>query len=212
MSTATIQSAHDVLDFWFGPMPLDKARLEARMRVWFAGESDQQAAARYDQEIRGLLVPLLNKAVNDQLANWSASPRRRLALILLFDQVPRNAFRGTAAAYSFDDRALALTVEGLRDGADAPLDPVERLFFYMPLQHAELRSAQEESLRSYRRLSADAPAELRGIFDSVLTFAEKHAAIIQQFGRFPYRNRVLQRETTAAEKEWLATSGESFGQ
>ncbi|MCB1625786.1 MAG: DUF924 family protein, partial [Pseudomonadales bacterium] len=119
MAATVIQSAHDVLDFWFGQLPLDQAALAERMRYWFAGESDPAAARRHDQAIRERLVPLLNLAVNNELGGWSASPRRRLALILLFDQVPRNAFRGTAAAYSFDDHALALTVEGLRDAADA---------------------------------------------------------------------------------------------
>lgn len=212
MTTESIQSAHDVLEFWFGALPLDKPALDARMKVWFAGESDPAAASRYDEQIRTKLVPLLNKAVNDQLEGWSASPRRRLALILLFDQVPRNAFRGTAAAYSFDDRALALTVEGLRDAADAPLDPVERLFFYMPLQHAELRSAQEESVRLFRRLSQEAPAELQPTFAGVLEYAVKHAEIIRQFGRFPYRNQALQRQSTPEEKLWLSQTSESFGQ
>ena len=98
------------------------------------------------------LEPLLERAARGEFASWAASPKRRLALILLFDQVPRNAYRGTAAAFAFDREALALTVEGMQLAADAALDPVERLFFYLPLEHAESLEAQDAAVAAFERL------------------------------------------------------------
>ncbi len=89
---------------------------------------------------------------------------------------------------------------------------VERIFFYMPLQHAESREVQEESLAAYRRLLAEAPQELREFFASSLRSAEYHRALIEQFGRFPHRNKVLGRPNTPPEEQWLARNKESFGQ
>ncbi len=203
--------AHTVLDLWFGALPYDAPRLAERMKFWFGG-TDRQANARIDERIRTELVPILNNAARGALDPWSTSPRRRLALILLFDQVPRNAFRGTAAAYAFDARALPLTTEGLARAADGALDPIERIFFYMPLQHAEALDVQDESVRLFGRLLADSPHELRDTFRSCLEYAHQHREIIARFGRFPHRNRVLLRDDTPEEAAWLATQGRSFGQ
>ena len=206
-----MQRANDVLEFWFGSGPLDAARLAERSRFWFGGDGAESAAAR-DALIRENLEPMLERAARGEFATWAASPKRRLALIILFDQVPRNIYRGTAAAFAFDREALALSVEGLQLAADAALDPVERLFFYLPLEHAESMEAQEASVSAFERLVTEAPAELRGFCEYTLKFAREHHDIIARFGRYPYRNRVLGRASTAAEIEWLEANKESFGQ
>jgi uncharacterized protein (DUF924 family) len=126
--------------------------------------------------------------------------------------VPRNAYRGTAAAFAFDREALALTVEGLHLAADAALDPIERLFFYLPLEHAESLEAQETAVAALERLVRDAPEPLREYCAYTAGFARQHRDIIAKFGRFPHRNAVLKRESTPAEVEWLAAEGERFGQ
>ena len=100
----------------------------------------------------------------------------------------------------------------MQSAADAALTPVERIFFYMPLQHAELRDAQEESVAAYRRLVNEAPPELTGMFTSALESAELHRSIVARFGRFPHRNRVLGRPNTAEEEAYLGQDGSSFGQ
>jgi uncharacterized protein (DUF924 family) len=100
----------------------------------------------------------------------------------------------------------------MQSGADAALNVVERIFFYMPLQHAESREVQEESVAAYRRLLAEVPQELQGPFNGALRSAENHCAIIERFGRFPQRNRALQRLSTPEELEWLRAGGASFGQ
>ena len=204
-------SANEILEFWFGRGPWDAARLAERSTFWFGDDGPEAVAAR-DALIREKLEPMLELAARGEFAGWAASPRRRLALILLFDQVPRNAYRGTAAAFAFDREALALSVEGMQLAADAALDPLERLFFYLPLEHAESPEAQEAAVAALERLTAEAPEHLREFCADSAGFARKHRDIIAKFGRFPYRNAVLERPSTAAELEWLAAEAERFGQ
>ena len=206
-----MHNATEVLEFWFGRGPWDAARLAERSAFWFGGD-DPAATAAHDAAVREKLEPLLELAARGEFASWAASPRRRLALIILFDQVPRNAYRGTAAAFAFDREALSLTVEGLQFAADAALEPLERLFFYLPLEHAESLEAQETAVASLDRLAGDAPEHLREYCVYCAGFARGHRDIIAKFGRFPHRNAVLGRESTAAEIEWLAAEGARFGQ
>jgi len=205
-----MHNAGEVLDFWFGIGPLTPERLAERSTFWFGGDDALEVAAR-DAEIRASLEPLLELASRGEFASWAASPKRRLALILLFDQVPRNAYRGTAAAFAFDREALMLTVEGLQLAADAALEPIERMFFYLPLEHAESMEAQDVAVEALERLARESPADLRDYLAYCATFAHKHREVIAKFGRFPHRNAVLNRESTAAEIEWLA-QGDRFGQ
>ncbi len=95
-------------------------------------------------------------------------------------------------------------------GADAALDPVERIFFYMPMQHAESRELQEESVSAFHRLAAEGPVELSDVLSLAAQRAEQHRDVIERFGRFPHRNRSLGRPTTAEEKEWLSAEGAAF--
>ena len=206
-----MQRAHDVLEFWFGTGPWDEARLEERSEFWFGGD-DAAAQAGRDALVREKLEPLLERAARGEFAAWASSPKRRLALILLFDQVPRNAYRGTAAAFAFDREALALTVEGMQLAADVALDPIERVFFYLPLEHAESLEVQNAAVEAFDRLVREAPAELRGYCEYCGKYARQHRDIIAKFGRFPHRNRVLDRESTPVELEWLSSGGATFGQ
>jgi uncharacterized protein (DUF924 family) len=206
-----MDEARSVRDFWFGTQPPSPAELTQRVRFWFGGESSP-ARARRDAQIRARFAPLLERAAAGELAAWADGPRRRLSLIILLDQFPRNIFRGSARAFAYDEQALALTLSGMQGAADAALTVVERLFFYMPLQHAERREVQDEAVAAYRRLRQEAPEELQPVFESAQRSAENHRAIIEEFGRFPHRNQVLARESTAAELAWLRAGGATFGQ
>jgi uncharacterized protein (DUF924 family) len=206
-----MDEARSVRDFWFGPLPLSAEALNRRMRFWFGDEGSDLRQTR-DAQIHTRFGALFERAVSGQLAAWADGPKRRLSLIILLDQFPRNMFRGTARAFASDVQALGLTLSGMQSAADAALDVAERIFFYMPLQHAESREVQDESVAAYRRLLSETPEEVHGVFASALRSAENHRAIIERFGRFPYRNRVLGRASTAEELEWLATGGRSFGQ
>jgi uncharacterized protein (DUF924 family) len=206
-----MDEARSVRDFWFGPQPLTAAELSRRVRFWFGGEASA-GRARRDAQIRTRFTRLLERAAAGELSAWADGPRRRLSLIILLDQFPRNLFRGSARAYACDEQALALTLSGMQGAADAALTVIERLFFYMPLQHAERREVQDEAVAAYRRLRQEAPEELQEVFESAQRSAENHRAIIEQFGRFPHRNQALGRESTEAELAWLRAGGASFGQ
>jgi uncharacterized protein (DUF924 family) len=197
--------AQEVLDFWFGPSPLSPQQQPQRLRLWFGGEDPPELVAVRDEVITRRFGDLADLAARGELDGWQASPRRMLALILLLDQFPRQIFRGKSRAFAQDSRAMAFSLDGLHSGADAALAPVERLFFYMPLQHSESRAVQEESIAAFTRLASDAPAEHREFFDGCLQFAEQHRTVIERFGRFPHRNAALGRRSTTDELNYLHT-------
>ncbi len=208
-----MDEARQIRDFWFGKLPLDAQLLSGRMEFWFGGNTSPELRQRGDELIRTRFGKLLERAARGELAAWADSPRRCLSLIILLDQFPRSIFRGTAQAFAYDEQALALTLAGMQSAADGALDPVERLFFYMPLQHAESREVQDESVAAYRRLLGEAPRELRSLFEESLESAQEHRQIIEQFGRFPHRNRALGRTSTPEEEKWLREGkGKDFGQ
>ena len=204
-----MDEALEVRRFWFGRLPLQPEGVRARLALWFGEGADEQRA---DELIRSRFGALLERAAAGELAAWADSPRRRLSLILLLDQFPRHVHRGSARAFATDREALALTLSGMQSAADAALSAVERIFFYMPLQHAELRDAQEESVAAYRRLLNEAPQALRAMFASSLESARRHHEIIARFGRFPHRNKVLERANTTEEEAYLSGGGDRFGQ
>ena len=206
-----MDEARAVRDFWFGRAPLEAPALNHRLRFWFGAE-DTELGRRRDQHIRVRFGALLERAAAGQLASWADGPRRRLSLVIMLDQFPRNMFRGTPRAFAYDAQALRLTLSGLQSAADAALNVFERIFFYMPMQHAENREVQDESVAAYRRLLAEAPAQVQEFFASALRSAENHRGLIERFGRFPHRNRMLGRADTPAEQEWLQKRGERFGQ
>lgn len=204
--------AQEILLFWFGSRPYSAASLKPHQRLWFGDPATPELAPQIDELIRERFGATAAAAARDELTAWADGPRRRLALVLLLDQFPRNLHRGTAAAFAQDRKALELTLSGLRSGADAALDPVERLFFYMPLQHAESRDLQAESVAAFAQLQAQAVPELQPLFAASLGYARQHHDIVERFGRFPHRNALLGRDSTPEEAEWLAGGGARFGQ
>jgi uncharacterized protein (DUF924 family) len=198
-----MDEARQIRDFWFGKLPLTAQALGQRLELWFPNDERADVARNWDEAIRTRFGTLVERAALGELASWADSPRRCLSLILLLDQFPRNIYRGTARAFASDDQALAVTLSGMESAADAALDIVERLFFYMPLQHSEVREIQDESVAGFRRLVAEAPEELRSAFEDTLKYAEEHRSIIERFGRFPNRNRALKRVSTPDEVAWL---------
>jgi len=200
-----------VLDFWFGHEPMTPALFQSQMPTWFGG-GDPAAQAARDATIVERFGELAARAAAGALDAWADSPRQRLALILLLDQMPRHLHRGTARAFASDDRAAALTLDGMQKAADATLDPARRVFFYMPLQHSEAPDVQEESVAAYRRLVDESPEAWRAALAGPLDYARRHRDIVARFGRFPHRNAVLGRDSTPEETEWLEGGGERFGQ
>jgi uncharacterized protein (DUF924 family) len=206
-----MDEARSVRDFWFGAQPAAAPELNRRLRFWFGAEGSELRRKR-DATIRARFAALLERAASGELANWADGPRRRLSLILLLDQFPRSLYRGTPRAFAYDAQALQLALSGMQSAADAALSVLERIFYYMPLQHAEVREVQDESVAAYRRLLKEAPQPAHELFAGVLRSAENHRAIIEQFGRFPHRNAVLDRASTAKELQWLKEGGAAFAQ
>lgn len=200
-------SPESVLDFWLGFDHGDAAELERRWRRSFASDP------ALDREIADRFARLVGLAAGGNLSSWSATSEGRLALILLLDQFPRNLFRGSAEAFAHDGQALTLTRDGIGLGHDRKLRLLDRVFFYMPLQHAESPAAQQESVRTFRALSNEpAPPPLAAVLEEAAQYARLHADIIAQFGRFPHRNRQLGRTSTAAERAYLDRGAPTFGQ
>jgi uncharacterized protein (DUF924 family) len=199
-------AAEALLELWFGREPLVGAALSERMGVWFG------TSPEFDALLRERFAALVDAAAAGRLDAWAASPRGRLALILLLDQLPRNLFRGEARAFATDSRALALALDGIEAGHDRALGWQERLFFYLPLEHAEDLAVQERSLALFGSLAAEAPPELREPFEGNLEWARSHHDLIARFGRFPHRNRALGRASSADEQRFLAQGGTRFGQ
>jgi uncharacterized protein (DUF924 family) len=196
--------AHDVLLFWFGPRPYTAASVQQHSRLWFGAHAAPELIPQADELIRQRFEDTMRCAESGELGSWDSSPRRRLALIVLLDQFSRHFYRDSAQAYSQDHQALSLSLSGMLYGADAALDPIERIFFYMPLQHAESLDVQEESVAAFRRLLEEAPSELHTTFKEALSAAIEHRDTIARFGRFPHRNAVLGRTSTPDESDWLA--------
>lgn len=207
-----MDEARQIRDFWFGKVPLTPETLKRRMQLWFGGAESADVIRHRDELIRARFSGLIERAAQGELANWAGGPRRRLSLIVLLDQFPRNIFRGTSRAFAHDEQALGLALSGMNSGADAALDVVQRIFFYMPLQHAESHDVQDESVAAYRRLLGESPEPLRSFFELTLKSAEAHHAVIRKFGRFPHRNRVLGRPNRPDEEEYLTDGADRFGQ
>jgi uncharacterized protein (DUF924 family) len=200
-----------VLDFWFADATRSAAALAERMKFWFGMDTAAEIRAQ-DDLMRSGFTHLVDQALRGELDAWAASPRGRLALIIVLDQLPRNIHRGTARAFAGDAAALTLTREGIRSGADRLLDVCERVFFYMPLQHAESLAEQEKAVALFASLVGAADDEQRPFAETCEPYARAHRDIIRRFGRFPHRNAILGRESTPAERAYLAPDAPDFGQ
>jgi uncharacterized protein (DUF924 family) len=189
-------SWEEVLDFWFGAP--DSPEFGRPRTPWFV------KSAEFDALVRDRFLATHEAAAAGALDAWSMRPLAAVALAVALDQFPRNMFRGTARAFTADARALALARSAVARGYDEALLPVQRWFVYLPFEHAEDLAAQRESLRLFERVALDEAGA--GTF----TYAMRHYAVIERFGRFPHRNAILGRESTPEELAFLAQPGSSF--
>lgn len=194
----------DVLAFWFGDTPGNGATAERQKKLWWSKD------AVVDALVRERFGALVAAAAGGAHREWAREPRGRLALILLFDQFPRNIYRGTPQAFAHDALALQLALDGIAAGADRGLRAVERVFFYLPLEHAESAAMQERSVALFTALAAGVAEDDRGTFAGFLDYAVRHRDVVHRFGRFPHRNAILGRTSTPEETAFLAQPGSSF--
>ena len=171
----------DVIAFW----------REAGPERWFKKDTD------FDEQIRSRFLKLHERAAAGELKDWENSAKGTLALLLLFDQFPRNMFRGTARAFATDELARAIAATALLKGFDAQVAPDMRAFFYLPFEHSEDMTDQQRAIALYT-----AAGDQDG-----LKWAQIHADIIRRFGRFPHRNPMLGRTTTPDEQRFLDEGG-----
>lgn len=195
-----------ILAFWFKEQELSAPQIDRRMDIWFG---EDQA---FDHEIQEEFAADVDKASAGKLDHWAHESRGRLALILLLDQFRRNIHRGTPKAYEKDKIALKLCVEGAMEKKDKGLTPIQRAFFYMPLQHTESRKVQAKSVAIYNKLAEAVSPTYQETFLTIAQFAELHHDIVDRFGRFPHRNKMMGRDNTSEEDEYLASDSPDFGQ
>lgn len=198
-------NASRVLRYWLADgLELGWPSMEMKQR-WFGSDPE------LDSEIQTQFGAQVALALAGDLSGWEADPLSCLALVILQDQFSRNIFRGQARAFAGDRRAQTVVQRALTRNFDQQLPWVGRVFMYMPLMHAEDLVFQEECVRRFTALVVDAPPNLRERLGGNLSFAKQHREIIVRFDRFPHRNQVLGRSSTAEELDFLQ-NGPRFGQ
>jgi uncharacterized protein (DUF924 family) len=199
-----VETAGSVLAFWFGAGDDDASIAKSQAPLWWRKnpELDRKMAERFRS--------MVELARAGTLESWKDKPQQALALILLTDQMPRNIWRGSARAFASDGIAVATCRHGLDRGYDQQLHPLERVFFYLPLEHSESMQDQEQSVSLFTALFQQAPESRIELYRGYLTYALRHRRVIERFGRFPHRNDLLGRESTWEERAFLAEPGSSF--
>ena len=186
----------EVLDFWFGaPESAERGRPR---KCWF------EKSESFDSAVRSRFLGTYERAAAGELAHWERTPLAALALAVTLDQFPRNMFRGQARAFAADPAALQVARQLANQGFDGLLRPVERWFAYLPFEHAEGLAAQRRSVALFDGLAGDSGSA------GTIGYAHRHYSVILRFGRFPHRNAILGRESTAEELAFLSQPGSSF--
>ncbi|OHX11415.1 hypothetical protein BI347_17220 [Chromobacterium sphagni] len=196
MAQLTPAQVEAVLTFWFGGA--DDSSLAAARESWFRRDD------AFDADIRQRFLPLWRRLADGALQMGAGDARAALAWLIVADQFPRNLFRGDPRAFSTDAQARAGARQALEQGLDQALPAVARLFVYLPFEHSEDLADQQRSLQLFLALDDAAPGS------NYLDYARRHHRVIAEFGRFPHRNAVLGRGSSAAELAYLATPGAGF--
>ena len=185
----------DVHRFWFGPLADFQAFNADRFALWIGGERDLELAERFSATLAG--------AENAVLDIGELSPAQQVGLVVLLDQLPRSIFRGQARSYAFDEKARAVVNVAIADGMQ-DFKLVERAFLTICLGHSERLDDQERALEHYRAdVAPHAPAGNR-FYEAGAIQTAKYLDIIRRFGRFPHRNAILGRQSSADEERFLA--------
>lgn len=177
-------SQSQVLQFWFDETP---------PAAWF------QVSAEFDQSVRDRFLPVYNMACQGVFDDWARNADGALALIIIFDQFPRNMFRNTPQAFATDDKALAVARKAISAGFDQVHTPIRRRFMYLPFEHTEDLAVQDESVAHYASMQYEDPLGYE--------YALRHRHVISRFGRFPHRNAILGRASTEDEMAYLKSGG-----
>ncbi|GGC77646.1 DUF924 family protein [Undibacterium terreum] len=202
-----METIESILEFWFGTDPDDQVTAKQQGKLWWQKRDDTDAM------ILQRFGSYVQEAASGVLEPWTASPEGLLALIILTDQFPRNMYRETPQSFAFDHQARAWCKQGLAAGMDLTLRPIQKVFFYLPLEHSESLADQEQSVQLFSGLAAadiDNGQQKSQTFTGYVDYATRHRDIIARFGRFPHRNRILGRISTVEETAFLQEKGSSF--
>ncbi len=191
----------EILKFWFGPALDDVESVTAASKRWYAVAED------FDAEIRDRFGAAIERARRGVFADWAETPQGVLALVVLLDQFPRNAYRGTAQAFAGDPVALGVAGGAVERGLDRELACPGRAFLYHPFEHSEDPEDQQRSVVLFEALAAQAPPPWRELAAGFVPYARAHRDVIARFGRFPHRNAILGRTNTAEEQVYLDGGG-----
>ena len=194
---STDPTARQVLEFWFGTYPVADNPPQSQLTLWFSEDSD------FDRSIENLFSNLHTKASRGELRGWENDHLGRLALVILLDQFSRNLYRNSPLAYRSDRKVQGWVKEWLAAGITDGYSFVEKVFLYLPLEHSEQLQDQEKSVQLFQKLREIAPVQSQEAGEHYLNYAKKHHQVIARFGRFPHRNHVLGRPSTAAEEEFF---------
>jgi len=193
-----------LLDWWFGYAESPDAVAADKGKLWFGKRASQ------DLEAQTRFGVFVDQALAGELTEWTQCPEGWLALVLLLDQLPRMIHRNTPKAYSGDLRAQKLVAQGIAADFDRQLKSIQRVFIYLVFEHCENLAVQNEAVSRFIELVAEQPEDERAVFADNLDYAERHRQVIARFGRFPHRNAVLGRESTAEELVFLSGPGSRF--
>lgn len=194
----------ELLHWWFGQGTSATEIAGEKQGLWFGYRAEQ------DDEARERFGDLVEQALNGELQDWAELPEGWLALVLLLDQLPRMIHRNTPRAFAGDERAQQLVRDGLAHGGDMLLAPIQRVFIYLVLEHAENLAVQDLAVAHFSALRDIADEQEQPLFIDFLDYAERHREVISRFGRFPHRNATLGRETSDTEQLFLEQPGSSF--
>ena len=199
-------TAESVLEFWFGQLDAPDDIDKSKSKLWWSG------GAEIDDDIRHRFGSTVQAAMSGELDHWAEAPRGSLALVILLDQFTRNLGRGTAQAFAGDPHALEICLRARERGQDRELRFIERSFLYMPILHAEDREMAQACKECFTALSREIKERAGEGHPDFQAHAFKHADIVLRFGRYPHRNEILGRTSTAEEDDFMASGGPNFGQ
>ena len=191
----------EIIEFWLGPAPDNFESVARTAKRWYITDDE------FDAEIRDRFGAAIEHAQRGAFADWTETPDGSLALVILLDQFPRNAYRGTADAFRGDPIALAVAGRAVERGFDRDLAIPGRAFLYHPFEHSERPEDQVRSVVLFETLSAEAPPAWREFAAEFVPYAHAHRDVIARFGRFPHRNAILGRVNTAEEQAYLDRGG-----
>jgi uncharacterized protein (DUF924 family) len=205
--------ANTILEFWFGENSSPLKSTEPRSAQEIAKQQSKLWWSKnetIDQEIQQRFEPTLKALLTGHYNTWFETPQGRLAAIIVLDQFSRNMYRDSAHAFTQDSLALHWTLQGIRQGDDKKLTSLQRVFFYLPLEHCEQLGMQNLAIEKFEQLLADSPTSFTDLARGFTDYAHQHQQVIVRFGRFPHRNHLLNRHSTEDELEYLAQPGSGF--